>query len=180
MMSEMELHDADSEPPPRKLQVDVTNETDAEVDGDRLEAAVRAALAGIGSRQASISVAVVDDEAMHELNRRFLQHDYPTDVLSFTLEDDPARLEGEIIVSRDTAQRMAVEAGWPAKDELLLYVVHGALHLAGRRDKSLADEAAMRSAEAAVLDRLGVARSAGDARWQSVECCGSNGKAAKS
>jgi probable rRNA maturation factor len=168
----MELHDADSEPPPRGLRVDVTNETDVEVDGQRLEAAVRAALADRGTRPTSISVAVVDDEAMHELNRRFLQHDYPTDVLSFALEDDPSRIEGEIVVSRDTAERMAAEAGWPAEDELLLYVVHGALHLAGLRDKSSADEAAMRAAEADVLNRLGVKRSAHDARWQAVECCG--------
>jgi probable rRNA maturation factor len=167
-MPDMELRDADSEPPPRSLRVDVTNETDAEVDGVRLEAGVRAALADLGSRQATISVAVVDDEAMHELNRRFLQHDYPTDVLSFTLEDDADRLEGEIIVSRDTAQRFAAEAGWSVEDELLLYVVHGALHLAGHRDKSPADEAAMRLAEATVLDRLGVVRSAGDVRWQSA------------
>lgn len=180
MMSDMDMHDGDSEPPPRGLRVDVTNETDVKVDGDRLEAAVRAALADLGSRQASISVAVVDDEAMHDLNRRFLQHDYPTDVLSFTLEDDPRRLEGEIIVSRDTAERMAAEAGWAADDELLLYVVHGALHLAGHRDQSPAAEAAMRAAEAAVLDRLGVIRSAGDSRWRSGECCASTGKAAQS
>jgi probable rRNA maturation factor len=162
------------------MQIDVTNETDAEVDGERLEAAVRVALAGLGPRQALISVAVVDDEAMHELNRRFLQHDYPTDVLSFVLEDDPARLEGEIIVSRDTADRMAAEAGWPTEDELLLYVVHGALHLMGHRDKSPADEAAMRMAEAAALDRLNVARSASDVRWQQLACCGGAGEAATS
>lgn len=168
-MPDMKLRDADAEPPHPGLQVDVTNETEVEVDGDRLEAAVRAALADLRGRRATISVAVVDDEAMHDLNRRFLQHDYPTDVLSFTLEDDRARLEGEIIVSIDTAERMAAEAGWPVEDELLLYVVHGALHLAGRRDKSLADEQAMRTAEAQVLDRLGVRRSAGDARWQKIE-----------
>ena len=44
-------------------------------------------------------MAVVDDPTIHELNRRFLAHDYPTDVLSFVLEESAEALEGEIIVS---------------------------------------------------------------------------------
>ena len=49
--------------------------------------------------------------------------------------EEPPRLEGEIVVSIDTARREAADAGWSADDELLLYVVHGALHLAGYCDK---------------------------------------------
>ena len=43
-------------------------------------------------------------------------------MLSFVLDDEPPQLEGEIIVSADTAEREAAEAGWSAADELLLYV----------------------------------------------------------
>jgi probable rRNA maturation factor len=77
-------------------------------------------------------------------------------------------LEGEIIVSVDTARQNAAEAGWSSDDELLLYVIHGTLHLAGYLDKSPDDYAEMRAAEAAVLDRLGVKRSSTDARWTSA------------
>ena len=68
-----------------------------------------------------LSVAVVDDPTIHELNRQFLDHDYPTDVLSFLLERDGDALEGEVVVSADTRGPRRSN-GWPADDELLLYV----------------------------------------------------------
>lgn len=104
---------------------------------------------------ANISIAVVDDPTIHELNRRHLEHDYPTDVLSFTLEDDGEHLEGEVIISSDTAAAAAAEYGWPAAAEQLLYVIHGTLHLVGYRDKSPADMAEMRAAEQKYLSRFG-------------------------
>jgi probable rRNA maturation factor len=114
---------------------------------------------------ATVSIAIVDDETIHRLNRQFLEHDYPTDVLSFALTEPP-HLEGEIVASIDTARREAAQAGWSTDDELLLYAVHGALHLVGHDDHDPADAAAMRIAERAVLARLGVAVSASDSRWQ--------------
>lgn len=157
--------DNDQEPPERRHRISLTNETDVPVDAEQLELAIRWALADSPYDEATVSIAVVDDETIHELNRQFLAHDYPTDVLSFTLEDEPPRLEGEIIVSVDTARENAAEAGWSADNEMLLYVIHGTLHLAGYLDKSPGDYAEMRAAEAAVLDRLGVKRSLTDARW---------------
>ena len=70
-----------------------------------------------------------------------LNHDWPTDVLSFVLEDDDGHLEGEVIISADTAAAAAAELGWPPAAEQLLYVIHGMLHLVGYRDKT-PDEAA--------------------------------------
>jgi probable rRNA maturation factor len=163
--TEAEVAD-DSDPPERSLRVLVANETAAAIDAERLESAVRLAFADSDYTWVELSVAVVDDELIHELNRQFLDHDYPTDVLSFALEDDPPRLEGEIVVSLDTAERCASEAGWSADDELLLYVAHGALHLAGYGDKTPEDAAEMRAAEAALLAKLGVAVSSDDSRWR--------------
>lgn len=165
-LSEVTTSD-DRDPRERSLRVLVANETDAPIDADRIESAVRLAFAESPYRWVEVSVAVVDDELIHDLNRQFLDHDYPTDVLSFTLEDEPPRLEGEIIVSLDTAIRHAAEVGWSASDELLLYVAHGALHLAGFRDKNLNDSARMHTAEAALLAQLGVAVRPGDSRWNS-------------
>jgi probable rRNA maturation factor len=152
--------------PPSPLQVLVVNETDAAVEAVWLEAAVQAVFADSAYAAIDVSVAVVNDEAIHELNRRFLDHDYATDVLSFALSDDGSCLEGEIVVSRDTAERAAAEAGWSTDEELLLYVVHGALHLAGYGDKTGAEAAQMRAQERAVLARLGVAPSPLDDRWR--------------
>ena len=156
----------DVEPLASSLRVLVANETDAVVDAVRIETAVRLAFAGSPYQSVEVSVAIVDDDTIHQLNRQFLAHDYPTDVLSFALEDDPPRLEGEIVVSADTAHRCAVEADWSPGDELLLYVVHGALHLAGFGDKDPHDAAEMRAAEARLLPQLGVEVSPSDSRWR--------------
>ena len=70
--------------------------------------------------------------------------------------DSPDRLEGEIVVSAETAQKNAPEFGWSPEEELCLYVVHGALHLAGYRDKTASEERAMRQAEQETLADIGI------------------------
>lgn len=128
------------------------------VDHARLKQAVRRVLTDAGIQSADISVAIVNDGRMHALNRQYLNHDYPTDVLSFVLEHDPdeQRLEGEIIVSADYAAREAIRYGWTTNDELLLYVIHGSLHLIGHDDQTPAALQKMRAAETSLLATFGV------------------------
>ena len=83
---------------------------------------------------AKINVAVVDDPTLAELHQRYLGDASPTDVLSFALEQSPQYLEGEIVISADAALAFAAEYHWSAADELLLYAIHGALHLVGYDD----------------------------------------------
>lgn len=149
----------------RRIEVAVANECEAAIDEDRIRAAVIAALGQSDAESASVSVAVVDDEEIRRLNVEFLGHDYATDVLSFLLEADAERLEGEIVVSFDTAVRYASEANWSTDEELLLYVIHGSLHLAGYDDVAPEDGVAMRTAELAALAAIGVAPSRTDRRW---------------
>jgi len=143
---------------PARCAVPLTIEVNDEVrcrriNRARLKKAARLVLKDAGLQSCELSIAVVGDERMHELNRQFLGHDYPTDVLSFLLGSDPEQksLEGEIIVSSDYAAREAARFGWPADDELLLYVIHGCLHLVGHDDKSPVTKRAMRQAEARYL-----------------------------
>jgi probable rRNA maturation factor len=125
------------------------------VQEDQLISAARAVLQDSDFSSAAISLAIVDDETIHGLNRRHLNHDYPTDVLSFVLSDDGSHLEGEVIVSADTANSNANEHGTSPAEEQLLYVIHGMLHLTGYRDKSAADAQEMRAAEAGYLQQFG-------------------------
>jgi probable rRNA maturation factor len=127
-----------------------------DVDEERLTNAARVVLAGSERASAAISIAVVDDDTIHELNRQYLQHDWPTDVLSFVLDDQEGHLEGEVILSADTAAAAAAEAGWTAGDEQALYVVHGMLHLIGYQDKTPAEARAMRAAEGKYLRQIGI------------------------
>ncbi len=141
------------------IQIAITNEqTVLNVDEDRLRSAVRTVLEDAGRSVAQISVAVVDDPTIHGLNRKYLNHDYATDVLSFVLEEGThgEPFEGEVIASAETAVAAAERFGWLAADELLLYVVHGALHLVGYDDKTTEAVAEMHKREADVLARFGL------------------------
>ena len=65
-------------------------------------------------------------------------------------------LEGEVVVSGDTARREAARFGWTPGDELLLYVIHGTLHLVGFRDATPDQQAEMRQQERVCLSHVGV------------------------
>ena len=141
------------------LIIEIADEQQAHTaEHSRLKKAVRLVLGDAGIERGEISIAIIDDARMHALNRQYLQHDYPTDVLSFVLERDEEQktLDGEIIVSADYAAREAPRYGWTADDELLLYVIHGCLHLIGHDDQSAAGLAAMRAAESQHLARFGL------------------------
>jgi probable rRNA maturation factor len=141
---------------PRMIRVDFCNQSDVEVDQRRLVAAVTSVLQESSLQRAQVSLAVVDNATIHQLNRRHLSHDYPTDVLSFVLQCADGRLEGEVVVSAEMAAATAPDYGWEAADELLLYVIHGALHLVGYDDRDDDSRREMRAAEARHLKLFGV------------------------
>jgi probable rRNA maturation factor len=139
------------------IDIAICNEqTTHHVADDRLEGAVRAILEDEEVRRATVSVAVLNDASIQRLNREYLQHDYPTDVLSFVLERSEAELDGEVIVSADTAAASADRFGWTLADELLLYVIHGTLHLVGYDDAEPGRRAEMRKRELHYLGKFGL------------------------
>lgn len=136
------------------FQIDITDQqTHLTMPAQRLQEVIERILAEEGFESAEISVALVDDAQIHRVNRDFLGHDFPTDVVSFVLSEDVdgCHLEGELVVSTETAKREAKSHGWSAEDEVVLYVVHGLLHLCGYDD--LTDDARpiMRQRERQVL-----------------------------
>jgi probable rRNA maturation factor len=138
------------------IRVQIANhQTAVAVDRRKLRQAVRMVLQGEGIDEADISLAVVDDAAIRQLHRRYLGQDEPTDVLSFLLDREGGRLDGEIVVSGETAGRAAPEYGCTAAQELLLYVIHGALHLAGWNDDTPKKRAEMWGRQRDYLARLG-------------------------
>jgi probable rRNA maturation factor len=139
------------------IDIAITSRQDLlEIDTDLVIEACRKIAEGAGHSAAAISITLVNDDEMQVLNREHLDHDYPTDVLSFPLSAPGGMLEGEIIVSSGTAIANAEEYGNRAVDELLLYVVHGMLHLVGLDDKTEAAATKMRQAEAYWLAELDV------------------------
>jgi probable rRNA maturation factor len=106
-------------------------------------------------RDAELSVALVGDAEMTDLNRRFLGRDKVTDVLAFPYEDRGDAVVGEIVANAELAAREAAQRAHSAQDELMLYVVHGLLHLLGYDDHRLADRRRMREREQVILDSAG-------------------------
>jgi probable rRNA maturation factor len=128
-----------------------------EIDRGRMRQVVRTVLEGEGVADAEISLAFVDNPTIHTLNKRYLQHDEPTDVLSFPLSEPSAKkLAGELVVGVEVAQVQARERGHDVQVELALYVIHGVLHLCGLDDKTETAAAEMRHRERHYLRELGL------------------------
>jgi probable rRNA maturation factor len=83
-----------------------------------------------------LSVALVGDEETCEVNASFLDREGVTDVIAFPYEGGEDHLEGEIVLNADEAVRQARRAEHEPWDELLLYAVHGMLHLLGYEDST--------------------------------------------
>src|ERR1700730_16346521 len=82
------------------------------IDRGRMREVVRTVLDGEGVADYEISLAFVDSPTIHRLNQRYLQHDEPTDVLSFPLSEPKARkLSGELVVGAEVALAQANERG---------------------------------------------------------------------
>ncbi|TVQ02199.1 MAG: rRNA maturation RNase YbeY [Planctomycetaceae bacterium] len=123
---------------------------------EEIRRAVQEAAGLRGFFSGRIGVLVTDDETIREINRRHLEHDYATDVISFTYSRSASVLEGELVVSLDTARAQASDFAWGWNSELLLYVIHGTLHIGGLEDGDPRGRAEMRLAERQVLARLGL------------------------
>ena len=129
------------------------------LDEDAVRAVVAAVCAGEGAEAESVGIILGDHALVHELNREWLGHDYETDVVSFSLDEDAqARgvLDGEVYVDLDTAAERAPEFGVTLEHEALRYVAHGVLHLCGHDDATDVQRTAMRTLEDRYLAEAGV------------------------
>jgi len=121
----------------------------------------QAILRHLGEDDAELTVSLVDDGAIHELNRRYRGNDCPTDVLAFAMREGahadlhPGVL-GDVVISLDTAARQAEEHGLRLGEEVDRLLVHGILHLAGYdHEISLREERRMKRKERAMRALLG-------------------------
>jgi len=104
-----------------------------------------------------LSLALVNDKRMSALHEKFMGIHGPTDVLTFPIDEDPSGrvTSGEVIVSVPQARRQAKEHRIPPRLELLLYAIHGMLHLLGYDDRTARDFHTMHRIEDDILTQLG-------------------------
>lgn len=127
---------------------------------DLLERAAQTVLQLVGISDADLTIALVDDLRIQGLNRDFLGHDAPTDVLSFPADEpDPEtghRYLGDVAISCPRAAEQARERGHAIEAEMQLLVVHGVLHLLGHDHAESEERDRMWAAQASALEQLGI------------------------
>ena len=94
-------------------------------------AGAHAVLAEEGLAAAELSLTLLDDDAMAELNRVWLGHEGPTDVISFPLWEEGEPPTGDVYIGWEAAMRQAAENGCPVDEEVTRLAVHGILHVLG-------------------------------------------------
>ncbi|AGN37153.1 rRNA maturation RNase YbeY [Bacillus paralicheniformis] len=155
------------------LILDITDET-GRVPEDQLaeiEKILQFAAAEEGVADgAEVSVTIVNNEEIQKINKEYRGKDYPTDVISFALEEDgEGEIEiigadmppvlGDIIISADKAREQAEEYGHSLMRELGFLTVHGFLHLLGYDHMTEEEEKEMFTKQKDILNRYGLSRS---------------------
>lgn len=121
--------------PPRGLAIDISSSVRRlSVSRQRVRAAAAAALKAEGIKDAMLSITFVGRVTISEMNRRYLGHRGPTDVISFGLGRIGKRgaVVGDIYICADVARENARRQGISAGEEMLRLVIHGTLHVLGR------------------------------------------------
>ncbi|MDX1675486.1 MAG: rRNA maturation RNase YbeY [Longimicrobiales bacterium] len=115
------------------LRVRVSPESDAGIRDAPgvVERAARAAAADRGAEEGELSLTLLGDDRMAELNREWLQREGPTDVLAFALHDEGEPVIGDVYIGVDRAVAQAADEDEPPRRELARLAVHGTLHVLG-------------------------------------------------
>lgn len=90
----------------------------------------------MGYPEAQLSILIVDDDQIAELNQAYLNHAGPTNVIAFPMQegqffDITPNLLGDVVISADTAHRESVDAGMEMVERFNQLLIHGILHLVG-------------------------------------------------
>jgi probable rRNA maturation factor len=101
----------------------------------------------------SINYIFCSDKTVLEINKKYLTHDFYTDVITFDLSTDNKAIFGEVYISIERIRDNAKQLGVPIKSELHRVLFHAALHLCGYKDKKKKDKEIMRRRENDLLDK---------------------------
>jgi len=141
-----------------KIVVQITKDfKNINVSLTRLRKLVKAVCSRFKLSGATISIAIVGDARIREVNKQFLNCNYPTDCLSFDLSDDDtdAPKSLELIVNAEAAVREANLRGHSTEAELALYITHGLLHNLGFDDSTRDQARKTHDTEDEILQQFG-------------------------
>jgi probable rRNA maturation factor len=141
------------------IRVEISCEIDKTFDLEKFKLLAESVCRRFSVAAASVSIAIIDDDAIAVINKQFLDHTGPTDVISFDLsdEDDGAEADKnfEIVINADQAARQSADRAHDTESELALYITHGLLHNFGFDDHDEADSKKMHQMEDEILQDEG-------------------------
>ena len=116
-------------------------------------------LSALGCHDAELSILIVDDDQIAELNQTYLNRSGPTNVIAFPMSqgefsDINPKLLGDVVISVDTAQKEAVDSGSSMETRFLQLLVHGVLHLLGYDHEQTGDQARRMNEKSQELESL--------------------------
>jgi probable rRNA maturation factor len=145
---------------PARINIENRN-PEKRINRSEVERAAFIALKKVGVPQGGINIIFVTDRKIRALNKKYLGLDRATDVIAFPGEDHEGdrfprgkaarNFLGDIAISSDRAEKNAAFYGATFTEELLRYVIHGILHLAGYKDASRREKRTMREKEDEIL-----------------------------
>jgi probable rRNA maturation factor len=118
----------------------------------RIKELINKVIAEEGKISGDLNFILTNDNSLREMNRKYLKHNYFTDVISFGWGEGRV-VEGEVYISVDTVKRNAQNYKVSYKSEILRVIIHGTLHLLGYNDKSMIEKIEMRRLEDMWLER---------------------------
>ncbi|MBP6835555.1 MAG: rRNA maturation RNase YbeY [Deltaproteobacteria bacterium] len=136
----------------RTMRVEVSRQATKSrvVSTEEVRSAAEAMLRSLKLPRAELSVLLCDDATIHALNRDYRKKNKPTDVLAFAMREGEdghlaGDLLGDVIISLETATRQAKERAVVTRDEVMMLLAHGLLHLLGWDHQTDADDKRMRA-----------------------------------
>lgn len=139
------------------FQLSITNNVKSlKLNRTLLRRAVSQVFKDEGIVSAIIDIAIVDDKTSARVNKQFLNHTGPTDVITFPYSTTNNHVEGELVIGGEVASRVAKARHHQVDAELALYTIHGVLHLCGYDDKTKSARKNIRARELHYLDILGL------------------------
>ena len=139
-------------------QLTIINETSLVIPltRDLALAALRAVIEGEGHDYSFVEVVYVNEEGITEINRKYLNHDYVTDIITFGYNetDQKGPIEATLFCCAPRITEQAEELGVDVKSEFLRVFIHGLLHLTGYEDRSDEEKTIMRERESTYINTI--------------------------
>ena len=122
-------------------------------DRNKLKNFIRDLFKKQGKKPETINYIFCSDQYLLAINKKYLKHNYYTDIITFDLSDNEKELKAEIYISIDRVKENARRLGLSINSELHRVIFHGSIHLCGYNDKKRKEKERMREMEDQLLDQ---------------------------